>query len=207
MLAVLLLLLLATPAWCEPHRFAVQLDHRHDVLVRRCVVPSPAQPQGEVQVLKRGDLVVVRTLLASRTLKRVAAAIVAKEQRSWPPGSPGHAGSLHYREELHQAVETAWRVFRERPDATERRQFLAIEFITGPRHNLVALSLPQLEGEPGALYLRDQQVLAAWSGPRDYVAPNSTDIVADSFGLSADAAEELLATARRQARPDAAERE
>jgi len=190
---VLVLLLLAvSTAWGAEPRFAAQLDPSHDRVIERVVVPTREQPQGEVQVVRRGELVVVQTLLASRLLKRVAATIDAKEQKSWPPGSDGYAGSLRYRDELYQAVARSWQDYRQREDRSETRQRLVIEFILGPRHSLVALSLPVYTGEPGNLQVVDKQVVSVWSAPRDYVRLNSAAIVADNFNLDTQAAAKLL---------------
>ena len=188
---MLLLLLLASQARGET-RFAAQLEPSRDSVTQRVVVPSGEDPQGEVQVIRRGELIVVQTLLASRVLKRVAAAIATRELKRWPEGSAGYAGSLRYREELHRAVGAAWERFRLRDDHEEKRQFLAIEFIAGPRHNLVALSLPVLAGLPGDLRPSGKEIFAVWSAPRDYVLLNSVAIVADSFGMPEDDARALL---------------
>ncbi len=195
MRAWLLLLLLPVPALAAP-RFEAQLDPHHDRIVKRAVVPDPGQPQGEVQVIRRGALVVVQTVLASRVLKRLAAAVAAKEEKRWPAGSPGHAGSLRYRDELYQAVGQAWDAFRQRDDRAETRQFLTIEFILGARQALIALSLPKLAGVAGGLQVVDKQVLSVWSAPRDYVVRNSAAIVADNFPLDEAAAAAWLAELR-----------
>jgi len=193
----LVLVLAPCVAWAAP-RFDQQLDPSRDRVVQRVVVPSREQPQGEVQIVRRGERLVVQTLLASRVLKRVAAAIAAKEERRWPPDSDGHAGSLRYREALHQAVGQAWEAFLRRTDRQESRQFLAIEFITDGRQSLVALSLPTLAGEAGGLRVEDKQVLEVWSAPRDYVVGNSASIVADNFELSEEAAAAWLEEVRRR---------
>ncbi|PLY00897.1 MAG: hypothetical protein C0624_11210 [Desulfuromonas sp.] len=194
---LLLALLLASPAWGEP-RFAAQLDPQQDLVVRRTIVPSPAQPHGEVQVVRRGELVVIQILLTSRVLKRVVAAIHTKEEKRWPQGSDGHAGSLRYRDELYKAVEHSWQAFRQRDDTTDKSQLLAIEFIVGERLNLIALSLPQLDGGLGRLRVRGKQVLAVWSAPRSYVQANSAAIAADNFSLDEQQAAAWLAEVQQE---------
>jgi len=173
-------LLTVSTAWGSP-RFASQLTPENDLVVRRMIVPSPEQPHGEVQVIQRDGLVVVQTVLASRLLKRVAAAISAKELKRWPEGSDGYAGSLRYRDELYRAVGEAWQIFRKRQDTSDKFQYLAIEFIVGERYNLIALSLPVLDGPYGKLVVKDKRVVAVWSAPRDYVLANSAVIIADNF--------------------------
>ncbi|MDH3453533.1 MAG: hypothetical protein OEL80_00180 [Desulfuromonadales bacterium] len=173
-------------------RYAEQLDWAQDRIVRRVVVPSIEQPQGEVQLIQRRDLLVVQTLLSSPILKRVVAAIDAKEGRSWPEAREGHVESRHYREELFRATEKSWDVFRQRGDRNQDRQALMIEFILGPRQALIALSLPQLTGAHGNLRLLGKQPIQVWRGAKDYVRENIFEIVRDSFQLDAGAAEELL---------------
>ena len=127
------------------------LDASRDRVVARVVVPSVDKPQGEVQVLRRGDLLVVQTLLASRILKRVVAAIDQKEQRRWPDTRTGHIDSKRYRDELFRATSETWSRFKQRSDKNENRQYLAIEFILGPKQSLIALSAPQVTGDYGQL--------------------------------------------------------
>jgi hypothetical protein len=182
-------------AWADQDdlaRYAVQLDESHDRVIERVVVPSSGQPQGEVQLVRRGELVVVRTLLASKVLKRAAAAIDSKEQRNWPDGRDGHLASKRYRAELFRATERAWEAFRHRTDRTEKRQMLFIEFIHGPEQALIALALPQLAGDLGELQILDKEPLKVWSAPAGYVRGNIQHIIQDSFGLDGSTTERLL---------------
>lgn len=190
--SLLAMLLIGSVAGAAMTRYAAQLDASQDRLLKRSLVPSVEKPQGEVQLLQRGELIVVQTLLASRTLRQVAKAIAAKEERSWPADSAGHIGSLRYREELYQAVEKVREAFRKRENPAEKRQYLAIEFISGPRHSLIALSVPVLAGEFGTFRLVAKQVLKVWRAPRKYVMLNSRAILADSFGIDDAEVEDLL---------------
>jgi len=173
-------------------RYARQLDWSEDLILQRVVVPSSEQPQGEVQLIRRRDLLVVQTLLSSRILKRVVAAIDAKEGRSWPEAREGHAESNHYREALFRATEKSWLAFRQRSDRNQDHQTLSIEFILGPKRALIALSLPQLTEDDGNLQLTDKQPLQVWRGAEDYVRQNIFEIIKDSFHLDNTATEELL---------------
>ncbi len=173
-------------------RYAEQLDWTQDQIVKRVVVPSVEQPQGEVQLIRRHDLLVVQILLSSRILKRVVAVIDAKEKRRWPETHDGYAASNRYREELFRATEKAWEAFRQRSDRNETHQTMAIEFILGHEKSWIALSLPQTEGEYGSLSLIDKQPVKAWRVFGDYVRKNVLEIIKDSFQLDEDAARELL---------------
>ena len=92
-------------------RFAALLETANDQVVQRVVVPTIEQPQGEVQLIRRNDLLIARTLLASRVLKRVGAAIDAKERRNWPESRAGHVASVRYRDELFRGQRQVWRPF------------------------------------------------------------------------------------------------
>ena len=173
-------------------RYAEQLGWTQDQIVRRVVVPSRDQPQGEVRLIRRHNLLVVQTLLSSRILKRVVAAIDAKERRHWPEAHEGHVASSRYREELFRATEKAWEFFRQRGNRDETRQTLAIEFILGNEKSLIALSLPQIAGEYGTLRLIDKLPVKVWRVSGDYVRENALEIIKDSFHLDDADAKELL---------------
>lgn len=185
----------ATTTWAADgrDRYAGMRDFRHDQVLEREVVPAEDPPQGEVQVVRRGDLLVVRTLLVSRVLKRVAAVINAKEIRNWPETRTGHLASTRYREELFRATEQAWEAFTQRSDRSELRQTLCIEFILASDNALITLSLPRLKGDYGQFDLIDRQELTTWRASRDYVAENMLEIVKDSFRLEDERAAALLA--------------
>jgi len=173
-------------------RFTALLETANDQVVQRIVVPSIEQPQGEVQLIRRNGLLVARTLLASRVLKRVGATIDAKERRNWPESREGHAASIRYRDELFRAVEQSWESFRQRTNPTETRQFLAIEFILGRDSAAIALSLPSLEGDYGGLSLSSQKNIRTWKSSQAYVRNNILEIVQDSFHLDELEASQLL---------------
>lgn len=173
-------------------RYKGMLDAHADQVLQRVVVPSAEQPQGEVQLIRRGELLVVQTLLASRVLKHVIGAIDGKEQRNWPEARDGHLASLRYRDELFRASEQAWEVFRQRQNLAENRQYLAIEFIYGADRAVIALSLPTLAGDYGSLSLTAKNPIQAWRSSEPYVRGNIVEIVQDSFRLDRPAAEALL---------------
>jgi hypothetical protein len=175
-------------------RFAVLLETANDQVVQRVVVPSIEQPQGEVQLIRRNNLLVVRTLLASRVLKRVGASIDAKERRNWPESRDGYVASIRYRDELFRAIEQSWERFRKRTDPTETRQFLAIEFILADDSAAISLSVPSLAGDYGSMSLSAQDVVQTWKTSQHYVHNNILEIVRDSFRLDEQAASQLLAS-------------
>jgi len=161
-------------------------------VIRRTVVPSAEDPHGEVQVLRRGDQVVVRTLLDSPILKRVVAAIDGKEEKRWPPDSDGFVESQRYRDALFAATDLVWKKFRERENREEKNQTLGIDFIKAPDKMTVVLFHPRLAGDFGSLRVLDSEMLASWRSRGPYVPENMIAIVHDSFGLDADEARQLL---------------
>jgi hypothetical protein len=173
-------------------RYAEMLDEHSDQILKRVVVPSMEQPQGEVQLIRRGDLLVVQTLLASPVLKRVAGVIDDKEQRNWPEARDGYLDSRRYRDELFRATEQAWEIFRQRQDRSESRQFLAIEFIVGPNRDIIALSAPTITGDYGNMRLTAKRPLKVWRSSDQFVRGNIIEIIQDSFDLDRPAAEALL---------------
>jgi len=173
-------------------RYAEMLDEQGDQILKSVVVPSMEKPQGEVQLIRRGDLLVVQTLLASPVLKRVARVIDDKEQRNWPETRDGYLDSRRYRDELFRATEQAWEFFRQRQDRSESRQFLVIEFIVGPSRDIIALSVPTITGDYGNMRLTAKQPLQVWRSSDQFVRGNIIEIIQDSFGLDRSAAEALL---------------
>jgi hypothetical protein len=197
--------LLIVLAWCcclavslaeaarEPAiRYAEMLDEQGDQVLHRAVVPSREKPQGEVQLIRRGKLLVVQTLLASPVLKRVAAVIDDKEQHNWPESREGYLDSRRYREELFRATEQAWNLFRQRQELAEARQFLAIEFIVGPGLDIIALSAPTITGSYGNMRLTTKRPLQVWRSTDQYVRGNIIEIIQDSFGLDRPATEAMV---------------
>lgn len=169
-----------------------QTDSAREQIIKRTAVPSVEQPQGEVQVLKRDGQLVVRTLLASRVLKRVAAAIDDKERRNWPENREGYTGSLRYREELFRATEVSWEVFRQRADQNDVRQYLAIEFILTAGKAEIDLYWPGIEGAYGQMTVVGRKPIKRWRSPEYYVRNNMMEIVMDSFHLDVTAADDLF---------------
>ncbi|MDA3902128.1 MAG: hypothetical protein PF441_01620 [Desulfuromusa sp.] len=170
------------------------LNDSSDQVLMRTVVPSSDQPQGEVQIIQRGDLLVVQTLIASRALKHVAAAIDKKEMKHWPEEREGYVASVRYREELFRATERVWTMFRQRADKSELRQYLVIEFILSSKQGLIALSVPHIAGDYGNLLLQEKEPIQVWKAPTHYVKGNMIEMIQDSFHLNKAAATELLET-------------
>ena len=184
-------LLLTFLLWCSAFPVA-GYDRAAETIVQRVVVPSGDDPHGEVQLLTRGDEVVVRTLLYTPILKRVVAVIDDKEQKRWPQNSEGFVASRRYRDELFEATGKIWQSFRERINRNEKRQALAIEFIVEDDKRRIALLQPALSGNIGSLQIIATEVLARWSSRGVYVLENMIDIMQENFNLERQQARDLL---------------
>ena len=189
LLLIILISTWAAAGWIAPLGAADPAEQ----VVRRVVVPAEDQPQAEVQIVRRGPELLVRTVIFSPTLRRVVAAIDDKEAKRWPEESAGFVESQRYREQLYAATETVRQRFAERPDPAQRRQALIIEFSRSKTEQRISLLLPQLEGEFGSLRIRAAELLQSWRSRGEYVNENMLEIIHDSFHLDRSAAGALLA--------------
>ncbi len=79
-------------------------DRSADVIVARSPIEARGRSHGEVRLVRRGATAVVQTLLVTRTLKRAAGRIRAKEEANGPEGSRGYGASLVSATALEAAV-------------------------------------------------------------------------------------------------------
>ena len=168
-----------------------------EVVIRHALVPADPPYQGEVRLLRRESAQVVQTLLHSKVMNRVVAAIQKKEQKGWPQGKEGGAESRRYTEELVLAYETVRERAKERQKGGERDRYLQlmIEFVSDPEHSYVALYAPALSQEGDRLVLHKKELLKKLPLSRHYIRKNMQLIIQDSFQVEADEAGELLLTA------------
>ena len=153
-------------------------------LIRAEVVPQSQSPHGEVRLLLRGDVIVVQTLLYSKVLKKVLAAIERKETRFWNEENAGLVDSQRYVEALYQSFEEIWKCFKERENRDERRQAMLIELSVSEKSAQVGIFAPALAGEPGALQLLNWQPLDSFRVSRRYAIGSIFEISRDSLGLN-----------------------
>jgi hypothetical protein len=172
-------------------RYAPLLDSAADRIVRRAWVPSAEQPQGEVRLIGRDGALVMQTALSSKVLRRVAAAISEKEERSWPEERDGFVDSQRYRETLSKAVEAVQRDSRAHP-RPDRRQRLLIEFVAAGRSSLYAIYLPELSEGAEGLEITGRKLLFIEAASPLYVRGNLVEIAMDSFHLERAEAEQLI---------------
>ena len=168
------------------------VDRSKDRVLERRPVTSRGRRHGEVRVLRRGDAVVIQTLLSSKVLRRVVAGIRDRELESWPPGQEGHAAALSYLSALDAATKAT---LDGRPRSHEktsigaaktrdRRRSLLIEFILSESRHGVVIAHPELLDEPsGELTLTGVRDERALDVPRPFVE-RDMKLIADDRGLS-----------------------
>ena len=172
-------------------RYAALLDPAADRIVQRAWVPSAEQPQGEVRLIARGGALVMQTALSSKVLRRVTAAIIEKEERTWPEERDGFVDSQRYRETLSKAVEAVQQESRAHP-RPDRRQQLLIEFVAAGRSTLYAIYLPELNEGAEGLEIAARKLLFIKAASPLYVRGNLVEIAMDSFHLERAEAEQLI---------------
>ena len=170
----------------------VMLDTAGDIIVARTLVPSAERPQGEVRIIRRGGRPVVQTLLSTKLLKRVTAAIVEKERRGWPEGAAGHEDSVRYL----AALEDFQKMTLARRDAAatgaDRRVQALIEFVDARDGPFVAIGEATIEGTARDMRLVGRKSPVILTLSAEYVLRNMKLIVADSFHLTVQQAAERI---------------
>lgn len=158
------------PAWL--------LDPAADKVEARTVVPDAMRKVGEVRLIARGGGTVVQTLLLTRVLGRVVAEIRKKEERNWPQDAEGYADMRRYVDAVAAAADA---LRAGRPESSDRRARLLIEFLASEGASGVLLA--EFEGDEvdGAIQPRSRRPLATLPLRRAYVFPNMRFILADSF--------------------------
>ena len=168
------------------------VDRSNDRILERRPVTSRGRRHGEVRVLRRGDAVVIQTLLSSKVLKRVVAGIRDRELESWPPGQEGHAAALAYL----AALDAATKATLDGPprshektsigaaNTRDRRRSLLIEFILSKTRHGVVIAHPKLLDEPsGELTLTGVEEERALGVSRPFVE-RDIKLIANDRGLS-----------------------
>jgi len=163
-----------------------------EVLIRYTPVPADPPYQGEVRLLRRDSAQVVQTLLKSKVMNHVIAAIQKKELKNWPQDREGQVDSRSYTDELVKAYHVVRVRAKDRQKTRERHLQLMIEFVLEGERGYVALYAPTLTQEGDRLVLQKKDFLKKLPLSRNYVQRNMQLIIQDSFQLEAGKASELL---------------
>jgi hypothetical protein len=173
-------------------RHAPLLDGGKDRIVRSAFVPAEGQPQGEVHLIRRGDAVVMQTVLYSKFMKRVVAEIRNKERPLWPATRKGHADSLRYLDALMKADARIRQRPRRGETGGERRRKLLIEFILSEKAALVAFFEPEIKVEEGHYRVTAKRPITVLELSRAYVRGDIYEIAWDALTLTREESEKLL---------------
>jgi hypothetical protein len=194
--AALFLALLYGPAWAVGEEvttaYAPLLDDKRDEIVRSEFVPTEEQPVGEVRLIRRGQAVVMQTVLHTALLKRVVAEIRKKELASWPPDRKGHDDAQEYIDAITTAQQRIQERHRRREGRGDRRQKMLIEFILSGRASIVAISEPELGEKSGHMRVTSRRTIATLELSRTYVRGNIYEIAWDALRLDRKESRKLL---------------
>ncbi|MBP2669220.1 MAG: hypothetical protein H6Q80_1422 [Deltaproteobacteria bacterium] len=168
------------------------LDGSRDEVVRAEFVPSAEQPVGEVRLVRRGDAVVMQTVLRTKFLKRVVAEIRKKEMAAWPRDRQGHGDAVKYVDAVLAAQGGIQERFRRREDRGDRRQKMLIEFILSRRASIVAIAEPEITEEGGRMRVVSKRPIAVLELSRAYVRGNIYEIAWDALGLDRKESRDIL---------------
>lgn len=162
-----------------------------EVLIRSAPVPEEPPSQGEVNLIRRDSTLVIQTILNSKVLRHVVAAIQKKEFKAWPEDRDGWLDSRRYTDELFLAYETIQTRAKEK-QGSDRYLKLLIEFVLKGRRSYVALYVPTLSQDGDHLVVQEKQLLKKLKISRTYAYENMLVIAQDSFKLEKREALELM---------------
>ncbi len=153
-----------------------------ETLIWRASIPAEPPYQGEVRLIRRDSALVLQTIINSKVLRHVVAAIQKKELSDWPEDREGWIDSRRYSDELYQAYESI-QVRAKRRQRSDRYLNLLIEFVLQERHSFVALYEPTLVKSGDQFSIQEKEVLKKMNTSRAYIYNNLQEIARDSFQL------------------------
>jgi len=170
------------------------LDRSRDRILLRAPITSRGRTHGEVRLIERGAARVVQTLLYSKVLRRVLAAIRERERANWSTEREGHEASARYLAALERAEQST----RPAPDAqrsatADRRRALLIEFAVSDTREGVALLEPELGEADGALSIQRARLIEALELPRQFIRENMRLIAEEHLATQPDVLARMLA--------------
>ena len=154
-----------------------------DSIIWRTSIPAEPPYQGEVRLIRRDSALVMQTILNSKVLKHVIAAIQKKEIRAWPEDREGWTDSRRYSDELYRAYEAIRTEAKDREDKGDRHLRLMIEFVLEERHNFVTFYAPTLTKRGEQYSVQEKKILEKLGTSRAYLYNNLLEIARDSFQL------------------------
>jgi hypothetical protein len=134
----------------------------------------------------------MQTILNSKVLKHVIAAIQKKELRAWPEDREGWVDSRRYSDELYRAYEVVLTDTKDREDKADRHLRLMIEFVLEERRSFVIFYVPTLTVRGEQYSVQEKKALKKLITSRGYLYNNLREIVRDSFQLDEKEALKLM---------------
>lgn len=177
-------------------------------VLRRVPVPSSFLRQGEVRLVKEGDILAVQSLLYSKFMGRVRDKIIGNEVENWPEGSEAFEDMKKYRALLEQAVEHAEEMYDQGDRAPGmKRPSLLIEFARGPENRSIRFYEVEIESPCSSSWTVKNKRMFLEMEPihSDYVDRNQELILQDSFGVDQAVAQAWIESAMNQADQPGAE--
>jgi hypothetical protein len=166
--AMLAVLWSVSPARAAPHEL-------------RTFIPNSFLRQGEVRVLETPEAVTLQTILYTRFPGRVIAAIVGKEEASWPPGSACRTDSQAYGRVLKAVPESIERERRAHGNRDGAYRWM-IEFTAAPATARVEFAEIRTQGPRDQLAVTRTRPLPTPEVSEAYIRQNMAFILLDMFG-------------------------
>jgi hypothetical protein len=167
-------------------------DASRDEILSKVYVPSPNKRVGEVRLIRRGDVDVVQTLLATKVLVRVVGEIRKKEIANWPSDQPGYADAVRYLAALEEVRDRLWREIPLNDRRADRRQKMIIEFALDAGRASVMVGGFEMDDRRETALVTSRRPLVVLQPERAYVERNMRLIVEDSFHAEGPALDALL---------------
>ena len=161
-------------------------------IIQRAPVPEKPPYQGEVRLVRRESALVVQTVLNSKVMRHLVAAIQKKELRTWPENRDGWLDSRHYSEALYLAYERVQTRAKSREKSSSRYLQLLIEFVLDERRSYVGFYEPTLIQDADRLDIKEKELLEKIKVSRAYAYNNMQVILQDRFKLEAEEVLELM---------------
>lgn len=155
-----------------------------EVVIRSAPVPDRPPYHGEVKLIRRDSTLVMQTILNSKVLRHVVAAIQKKEFRQWPEDRAGWLDSRRYSNELFQAYEVIQARAKDL-QGDDRYLKLMIEFVLEGKRSYVALYAPVVQQDGDHYLVKDKGLLKKLKISRTYAYENLLAIAQDSFKIEA----------------------
>jgi len=173
------------------------IDGSADVIVQRATVPRDGDAQGEVRLVRRGDAIVVQTVLESRVLRRVVREVGLKEKRDWPAGRAGHDQSRAYMAALEDAARAVAHDHARHDERRVHKQKLVIEHVRTDADAFVALYELPVGSLTDRTHLGSKKLVRVLDLSRVYIERDMVLIASDALGVDEAEAGRMIGLAPR----------